>query len=105
MLMGQKIEVPEEALKHTMIDGSKPSTMHAAQLTLQYLASKAREGMQDFSLINNAEICPEICNEFVTIFIEQHKYQIDRGDAIDLTRNFSYWLYKNGHTCTKISMT
>ena len=34
ILQGERIEVPEEALKHRMPDGSKPSTMHAAQLTL-----------------------------------------------------------------------
>lgn len=51
--------------------------------------------MEDYCLINNGDMLPEVCNEFVTIFIEQHKCKIDRGDAIDLTRNFCFWLYKN----------
>jgi hypothetical protein len=77
ILQDERIEVPEEALKHRMPDGSKPSTMHAAQLTLQYLASKVREGTEDFCKVNNGDMMPEICNEFVTIFIEQHKSKID----------------------------
>lgn len=30
ILEGGRIQVPEEALNHTMPDGTKPSTMHAA---------------------------------------------------------------------------
>jgi len=70
ILEGTKIQVPEEALNHTMPDGTKPSTMHAAQLTIQYIASLSRDGMDDFCTINTGDMLPEICNEFVTIFME-----------------------------------
>lgn len=106
MIKGEKIEIPEEAAKYSgLLDGSKISTMHAAQVCLQYMAQKTRSGKQDFVEINNCEMMPEICNEFVTIFIDQQKYKIDRGDAIDLTRNFCCWIRKYGLTCVRISMT
>lgn len=59
----------------------------------------------EFSTINNGEVAPEICNEFITIYIENKKdCEIDKNDAIDYTRNLCHWLFLNGHTCSKLSM-
>ena len=68
------------------------------------IAQKSREGRDEFARFNSAEHLPEVCNEFVTIFLEQREEYIDRGDAIDLTLNFCSWLYKKGHTCIKLAM-
>lgn len=68
------------------------------------IAKKSKEDREDFCTANSAEYMPEICNEFVTIFLEQREEYIDRGDAIDLTMNFCSWLYKKGHSCIKLSL-
>lgn len=62
--------------------------------------------IHEFCSINNAEVVPEICNEFVTIYLEGTKegIGINREDAIDYTRNLCHWLFINGHTCSKLSM-
>jgi len=65
---------------------------------------EGEDSILEFSKVNTAEYMPEVCNEFVTIFLEQREEYIDRGDAIDLTLNFCSWLYKKGHTCIKLSM-
>ena len=61
----------------------------------------------EFCSINNAEVAPEICNEFVVNFLEKQKENryIERLDAIDYTRNFCHWLFIKGHTQSKLTMT
>jgi len=51
---------------------------------------------QQFCLSNNAEHAPEICNEFVTVYVEENrdKFTIERADCIDLTINFCHWLFE-----------
>ena len=59
----------------------------------------------EFCAINNAEVAPEICNEFVTSFLEKYKdCGLERLDSIDYSRNFCHWLFIHGHTCSKLSM-
>jgi hypothetical protein len=59
----------------------------------------------EFCGINNAEVAPEICNEFVTTYLEKQKdVGLERLDSIDYTRNLCHWLFINGHTCSKLSM-
>lgn len=50
-----------------------------------------------FCLHNNAENAPEICNEFVTVFMENKKgsFDISKPDQIDLTINLCHWLFEN----------
>ncbi len=51
------------------------------------------------------EHAPEICNELVTVYIEDNKtvFSIDRTDCIDLTINFCHWLFENQFTCSKLT--
>jgi len=59
-----------------------------------------------FCLYNNAEHAPEICNEFVTVFMENKRGQceISKPDQIDLTINLCHWLFENQFTCSKLTM-
>lgn len=61
---------------------------------------------QQFCLVNTAEHAPEICNEFVTVYVDQNKhlYEIQRPDQIDLTINLCHWLFESQFTCSKLSM-
>lgn len=59
----------------------------------------------EFCLENNAEHAPEICNEFVTVFMESKKQiEISKNDQIDLTINFCHWLFEHQFTCSKLTM-
>lgn len=58
----------------------------------------------DYTAVHNAEIIPELCNDFITVFMVEHNFGIERADSIDMTRNLCNWLYVNGHTCSKLSM-
>jgi hypothetical protein len=73
-------------------------------IVISEIAKQCKTGKEEFTKVNPAEYMPEVCNEFVTIFLEQREDYIDRGDAIDLTLNFCSWLYKKGHTCIKLSV-
>jgi hypothetical protein len=47
-----------------------------------------------------------ICNDFITEFLDKEHgaCQIDKGEAIDLVRNFNFWIAEHNLTCAKISM-
>lgn len=84
-----------------------------------------RHDMQtkEYCLNNNAEHAPEICNEFVTVFMEQRNQQwtyikhsmhynsseivipeVNKSEQIDLTINFCHWLFECQFTCSKLSL-
>ena len=48
----------------------------------------------EYTAVCNADFAPLICNDFVSEFLEKEHgaCQIDRADAIDLTRNFCFWI-------------
>lgn len=50
---------------------------------------------KQFCMVNNGEHAPEICNEFVTVYMEYKKSIIDiaKHDQIDLTINLCHWLF------------
>ena len=54
----------------------------------------------------NADFAPLICNDFVSEFLDKEHGAclIDRAEAIDLTRNFCYWVASNGLTCAYIAL-
>lgn len=61
---------------------------------------------KQFCLVNNAEHAPEICNEFVTVYMEYKKNLLDipKHDQIDLTINLCHWLFQCQFTCSKLTM-
>lgn len=48
----------------------------------------------EYTAVCNADFAPLICNDFVSEFLDKEHgaCQIDRSDAIDLTRNFCFWI-------------
>lgn len=76
---------------------------------------------KEFCVHNNAETAPEICNEFVTVYMEAKGRQwqfvkqqlpecglqlpdLDRGEVIDLTMNICHWLFECHFTSSKLSL-
>lgn len=47
-----------------------------------------------------------ICNDFITEFLEKEHgaCSLDKGEAIDLVRNFCHWMSENTLTCARITM-
>lgn len=90
----------EEMENTTMITPASESILEKAR----ELRDKANG--QEFSVINNSEHAPEICNEFVTVFLQERSKDIvlSKNESIDLTRNICHWLFTESYTCSKVSM-
>lgn len=54
----------------------------------------------EFSLANNSDHVPEVCNEFVTIYIQENRLGniFTRAEAIDFTMNLCHWLFEQSFT-------
>jgi hypothetical protein len=66
---------------------------------------RAKAGGLDYSTINCAEHAPEICNEFVTIFVQDRRsLTVEKNQSIDLTRNLCHWLFQESFTTSKVTM-
>jgi hypothetical protein len=89
-----------EELETTMITPASDNILEKAK----ELRTKAKGS--EFSVINNSEHAPEICNEFVTVFLQERSKDISlsKNESIDLTRNICHWLFTESYTCSKVSM-
>ena len=58
----------------------------------------------DFCLKNNAELAPEISNEFVTVYLDEVKPDLGQFDPIELTQNLCHWLFMNEYTCSRLNL-
>lgn len=63
---------------------------------------------KEYSYVCNAETAPDLCNEFVTEFLENNDYfgiesEKDRAEIIELIQHFCTWLYLNGYTQSRLS--
>lgn len=88
-----------EELETTMITPASEGVQEKAK------ELKKKANGVEFSVINNAEHAPEICNEFVTVFLQDKKdINLQKNESIDLTRNICHWLFTESYTCSKVSM-
>jgi len=69
---------------------------------LERIFGKVKYGSQSFCEEHNAEIAPEICNEFVMKYVAETKSRLSREESIQLTKIFCEWLFKQGFTKIKI---
>ena len=58
----------------------------------------------EYSAVCNGDFIPMICNDFVQEFLEKDHgaCNLNRTEAINLTRNFCHWVAQNGLTCARI---
>ncbi len=64
---------------------------------------------REYTANKNSETVPEICNEFVTDYLENNDYfgitsERDRNEIIELIQHFCTWLYLNGYTQSRLSL-
>ncbi len=61
-------------------------TEYDSKLNDKVASYSSLRSQADFTVINNAEFAPEIANEFVTVFFDEHiAGSLTRTDAIDFT--------------------
>jgi hypothetical protein len=60
----------------------------------------------EYTAVCNADFLPMICNDFITEFLEKEHgaCTLEKGEAIDLVRNFNFWIAENNLTCARICM-
>lgn len=60
----------------------------------------------EYTAVCNADFLPMVCNEFVTEFLDKAHgaCQLDRAEAIDLTRNLNHWVATHDLTCCRVSL-
>jgi hypothetical protein len=60
---------------------------------------------KQFSENNGAEHLPDLCNEFVTEFMENNDYfGLDVNELIELIQQFCHWLYESKYTTSRLTL-
>ena len=96
------IDVKRENLIRNKVAAGKPGTLDEDEEEEIYQEEYIPH--TEFTTVANADFAPLVCNEFVTEYIDKDhgSCQIDRADAIDLTRNLCNWLSRHDLTCAVI---
>ena len=63
----------------------------------------------EYTQIKNAESCPDLCNEFITEFLESADYfgmnkDHERLEFIEVIQHFCQWLFENKYTSSRLSL-
>ena len=60
---------------------------------------------EEYSPRNNADNVPDMCNEFITDFMEGFDYfGLDTMELIEIIQHLCNWLYENKFTTSKLSL-
>ena len=60
---------------------------------------------EEFSSKNNADNVHDMCNEFITDFMEGYDYfGLDTMELIDIIQHLCNWLYESKYTTSKLSL-
>jgi len=58
-----------------------------------------------FTLLNNAEGVPDMCNDFVTEFMEPMDYfGMDTMELIEIIQHFCHWLFLKNFTTSRLTL-
>ncbi len=66
--------------------------------------TEKEESKEEYCLENNAELLPDVCNEFVTVYVPEKHPGFDLEEAKGLTLNLCNWLFHNRYTCSALSL-
>eukprot|EP00826_Nyctotherus_ovalis_P037043 TRINITY_DN3350_c0_g1_i5.p1 TRINITY_DN3350_c0_g1~~TRINITY_DN3350_c0_g1_i5.p1 ORF type:complete len:155 (-),score=54.64 TRINITY_DN3350_c0_g1_i5:250-714(-) len=58
----------------------------------------------EYSLYNNGEQMPDICNEFIAGYLEGWGSVVEVEEMKELTLHFCNWIFFNGYTCSLIQI-
>lgn len=59
----------------------------------------------EFTVTGNAESVPDMCNEFITEFMESNEFfGLDINELIEIIQHFCNWLYENKFTTSRLTL-
>ena len=63
----------------------------------------------EYTEVRNAELCPDICNDFISDFLDTAHYfgmkdENERNEVVDLMQHLCQWLFENGQTTSRLSL-
>ena len=62
----------------------------------------------EYTSTKNAEILPEQCNDFFSVFLENNHFfgfsEDEKNELIEIIQHFCYWLFTNNYTKSKLSL-
>lgn len=59
----------------------------------------------EFTQINSADGVPDLCNEFITEFMENNdNFGLDTTEVIEIIQHFCNWLYENKFTTSRLTL-
>lgn len=65
----------------------------------------SNEPGKEFTQINGAEGIPDLCNEFITDFMENNdNFGLDTNELIEIIQHFCNWLYENKYTTSRLTL-
>jgi len=64
---------------------------------------------KEYTQYKNAESCPDLCNEFITDFLECANYygmthDSEKIEFIEIIQHFCHWLFENSFTTSRLSL-
>jgi len=67
------------------------------------------QAKREYSTIKNCETAPDLCNEFITDFLENNDYfgiegVEDRNEFIDLVQHLCFWMHRNEYTQSRLTL-
>jgi hypothetical protein len=66
---------------------------------------KTVEGSPEHTQINTADGVPDLCNEFITEFMENNdNFHLETTELIEIIQHFCNWLYESKHTTSRLTL-
>jgi hypothetical protein len=66
---------------------------------------RALENGDEYMKVSTAETVPDLCNEFITEFMEGNDYfGLDTNELIEIIQQFCHWLYENKYTTSRLTL-
>lgn len=60
---------------------------------------------QEFTQTNGADSVPDLCNEFITEFMESNNnFKLETTELIEIIQHFCNWLYDNKYTTSRLTL-
>jgi hypothetical protein len=63
------------------------------------------DSQSEFTQSNSADGVPDLCNEFITDFMENNdNFRLETTEVIELIQHFCNWLYDNKYTTSRLTL-
>ena len=64
---------------------------------------------REYCEVQGAEAAPDLCNEFISDFMESNEYfgmnsDENKTEFIEIIQHYCYWLFENGYTSSRLTL-